>query len=996
VSSVIQASRADQQPCGVSSNPQASAQAQHAAQDAAELLLLLQLEAFSSSAYKHGDMEPLRALTAAVEQLATACPATAPSWKRSMQLLLELLFMHSSRPLHKQLLSFVKKVTPAHQMVVGQVLLAIVRREATAVLLSTHTQQEQLEQWQLAADCSADADEQQAALNVATADEAAAILTSPAHLPAAAANRGFDLAQAAISLLQMPAARGWLQPGAALLLLAVARSIHTTLQAAPAGQQQQQQQQQGREQQGQLQEQAQQQQHLTPKTIELVQDAINVMYMVLQYHGQAIADQAATAAAAGAAAAAGPVARAAICEAAGSMLCALQGSLVVRETLASAAVVVWSAAVLPDVDPTAAALVFAAGLTAEQLPQGVAAVAAAAAAAGGTSSLVSVRAQELLQSFRSRSLLEQQLAAQGSSLVRELQSTPLVARVCALRGLLNAMSPTALAGNLGLAWPHAGTSQPQQQQQQEPIGRQEQGSADDSTVRPSGCGSCSTTGSSDSGGSFIMQCALPFALEAASTAPDAHFKFYAMSLLASVMQAAAQLWANMQDQQLPQQDTSLEAAAADAPSAAAADAPPAAADAAQGDAGTNHQHAGCSTRGSSTAAAASERLVVPWLSTTDAQAVTGLLLANLDEPVAQVLAKVQEAFEALLLLIKCQRRYAGELGLEAPSSINSPSATTTSLHSSSASQVMGQQTAATGCDPWQDTAGFLQVAARSVLAIGVMRKGRYAPLGTLLPHVGASTLLQLQPGLVAETLEAMQSNLAASAAAGFFKVLLLQLRSELPPDDGVAATAGSAGVRPDAQQGDKGRPGLSAAAGAGTSTDALLQQHVPAAMRPWCMCWLPELLDALWAQGERARTYTTNYALPMVLQAEPQLLQPMVDIILAVQAADTYSRAPTGTQSAAAAASSSSTGGNVGAGASGVRNAAAALVVVLRTARRLQLVGDLDILLPQQPQEVSAAGSAAGDAGQLLSPAGLLLSAVSSASAALRTEALELVCYSAR
>jgi hypothetical protein len=349
-----------------------------------------------------------------------------------------------------------------------------------------------------------------------------------------------------------------------------------------------------------------------------------------------------------------------------------------------------------------------------------------------------------------------------------------------------------------------------------------------------------------------------------------------------------------------------------------------------------------------------------------------LLSSHLDEPVAPVLAKVQESFESLLTLIKVQQETAEKLGLQAATTSASmgsgqgtDSAAGENLSTGSSSGVVSTAAgAAAGAgDALLYPNAFLQSTAQTVLALGASRKGRYQPLTALLPHVGASALLQLQPALVGDTLEAMQSNLCASAAASFFKALLLQLRTELP-DSPAAASAEPADVTAGACGG-------------------LLQQHVPAGMQAWCRCWLPDVLSALWAQGERARSYVGNYALPMVLQAEPLLLQPMVDIILAAHAADVGAAGAAGKSVCVGASGGARTGVTDSSG--GARNAAAALVVVLRTARRLQLVGDLDVLLPQQQQQGSAA-----------SPAELLLTAVSSATAALRTEALELVCVSAK
>lgn len=367
-----------------------------------------------------------------------------------------------------------------------------------------------------------------------------------------------------------------------------------------------------------------------------------------------------------------------------------------------------------------------------------------------------------------------------------------------------------------------------------------------------------------------------------------------------------------------------------------------------------------------------------------------------------MLAKVQEAFVSLLALVSTQQKAAASLGMQ-PAGTNTDTPGSSSSSSSSGEGVqpgIAQTTAAAAAPVGAATAAagtlleseaLLLRTAQSVLSIAPSRKGRYQPLTALLPYLGASVLLKLQPGLVAETIKAMQSNLCASAAAGFFKALLLQLRTELSTD--------STPVLQQQQQQQGAVNGIGRTAGATTAPAAVsaggdeLLSYVPASMRAWCRFWLPDLLSALWAQGERARTYVANYALPMVLQAEPNLLQPMVDTILAAHAADTDAAAGAGVTT-----STTSTPGDSSRGAAGVRDAAAALVVVLRTGRRLQLVGDLDVLLPQAQDAGSGGGGSAGldEASVAMSPAGLLLSAASSATASLRIEALELVCISAR
>lgn len=83
-------------------------------------------------------MEPIKAITAAAEQLAAAALATAPEWQHCSQALLEILFMHSSRPLHKQLLSSMRKLPQGHQAVVAHVMQGLAAREAAGVRGMSH------------------------------------------------------------------------------------------------------------------------------------------------------------------------------------------------------------------------------------------------------------------------------------------------------------------------------------------------------------------------------------------------------------------------------------------------------------------------------------------------------------------------------------------------------------------------------------------------------------------------------------------------------------------------------------------------------------------------------------------------------------------------------------------------------------------------------------------------------------------------------------------
>lgn len=118
-----------------------------------------------------------------------------------------------------------------------------------------------------------------------------------------------------------------------------------------------------------------------------------------------------------------------------------------------------------------------------------------------------------------------------------------------------------------------------------------------------------------------------------------------------------------------------------------------------------------------------------------------------------------------------------------------------------------------------------------------------------------------------------------------------------------------------------------------------------------------QLLDALCGTDDRLRLAIANYALPTVLKADGQLLGVLIEHVMVD--ADT-------SQSSACQPSEART---------------AALVAVLKVAKQLQLFRDLD----QLPSTTGCEGGAAA-------PRRLLLAAVSSGSAVLRADALDMAC----
>lgn len=264
-----------------------------------------------------------------------------------------------------------------------------------------------------------------------------------------------------------------------------------------------------------------------------------------------------------------------------------------------------------------------------------------------------------------------------------------------------------------------------------------------------------------------------------------------------------------------------------------------------------------------------------------------------------------------------------------------------------------------GCTA-QDGTAFLQATARAVLDMSPRVKGRYSPLTALLPRVGARWLLQQEPGLVNQALTAMQDDMVANTATTFFKALLSTLRQEVGSSsstggDAAAAVEGAAAVNS--------------------------VKHGSNTLTAWCQWWMDPLLAVLWGSDDRQRMYVATHALPAVLQLEPALLQPLVNRVLA-------------------AAGAGSTPGQPPV------NATAALVVVLKAARQLMLIGDLDALTKLTAAESAQSGAESGGSqqqqqqGGLLaggaSPLGLLMGAITGDAEALRCDTLELACVNPR
>ena len=390
-----------------------------------------------------------------------------------------------------------------------------------------------------------------------------------------------------------------------------------------------------------------------------------------------------------------PAAAAAVTAAGTALLRALSGSMLAREALSSAAVALYAAAALPPNPPAVMAADLAEGL--RLLPGAANNAAAAAAADQGV--LVSV--------------LDAALRHRGSSLVADLMRMPELSRVCALRGLLAALPAEVLC------WPLAYPT--------------------DAAAGPAG----------DSSGAWqlLRDGALPSLCAAIQGAPDAHFRFHAVSALAvgidrcrALVQQAA---AGENSEQLQQQQQ-------------------------------QQQRAGGSPRTAGRAAQAASawpaRLPPPALGPPACRQLLGVLWAGWEDPLPQTVQRVHEAFASLLDCLEAQRRLP---------------------HASAAAGCMEQ-----GAQQ-SEQEGFALQAARQLLAMDRGRKGKYAPLAAVAARLGAAPLLELQPGLLTEAIAATADSVVANPASTLLAVLLQQRREELRADARRLGGAAAAGSDPD-------------------------------------------------------------------------------------------------------------------------------------------------------------------------------------------------------
>ncbi|XP_078439544.1 thyroid adenoma-associated-like protein [Wolffia australiana] len=138
----------------------------------------------------------------------------------------------------------------------------------------------------------------------------------------------------------------------------------------------------------------------------------------------------------------------------------------------------------------------------------------------------------------------------------------------------------------------------------------------------------------------------------------------------------------------------------------------------------------------------------------------------------------------------------------------------------------------------QEKKCFQKNMAGELLRLGPRCKGRYAPLASLTKRLGAKTLLELNPLLLFDTINAYEDDDVCCAATSFLKCFLESLRDEC-------------WIRHGVEEGYSVYRGLS----------------------------LPPIMQGLLGGLSKLRSNLTTYALPIVLEIDVDSIFPMLDLI---------------------------------------------------------------------------------------------------------------------
>jgi hypothetical protein len=238
--------------------------------------------------------------------------------------------------------------------------------------------------------------------------------------------------------------------------------------------------------------------------------------------------------------------------------------------------------------------------------------------------------------------------------------------------------------------------------------------------------------------------------------------------------------------------------------------------------------------------------------------------------------------------------------------------------------------------------------AAVALALPAASKSRYTLLHALVPHVGASVLLALQPALVRESVAAMRHD-AASAAGDLFSVLMATLHTEC-----FSATADDCC----------------------SSSDAAASSE---AMQRWRRAWVPDIVAVLTLHDEVWRARAATYTIPAICDLDAHAFALLLRIL-------------TPPDAAAAAVDARKWGLRAHVSTAAV----AAVVLLLRAANKAGLVDSLEQVVTAQRSgsDAASAPSAGDDAMAARVPYALLEGAAAHKDETLRLDVLELASLS--
>ena len=340
--------------------------------------------------------------------------------------------------------------------------------------------------------------------------------------------------------------------------------------------------------------------------------------------------------------------------------------------------------------------------------------------------------------------------------------------------------------------------------------------------------------------------------------------------------------------------------------------------------------------------------------------VLSILWSNWEDPLSQTVKEVQSAFE----------------------------------------QIVDAKTGASATP--EEARRFLSDAAARLLAKDASSKGRYVPLATLVPRLGARNLLAIRPDVLSETLAAMRDDSVCTAAAALVSALSARLLREMQEEH---------------KRGDGGGGGAAAGAssrGLGGAKEVCVDAGGGPAVSAWRSWWIPPLLAALLSPG-REKVGVANYALPALIRQDGASIVALLEGLVRgddEEEAEREDKDKDGDKGAAKRRKTEDAGGSVvgvavavagdvssssddsssSAAARGARRSAA-LVSVLRAARAAALLD------PDCIARVSSAVSAAagfGSSAPYEVPPSLLERAVVCKDARTRMDALELACLDGR